>query len=346
MNEEKKLSTFEYLQLQKKKDEGTIEEKEIIELNPNISNDKAFISNELLKAMFHRKGSYSVIQLLIYIASQGEKNTTKDGDYYNIQIDLDDFIEKHGTKRGTLYNHLDNIQNTVVTYYDNKDRKLEDKISLISRQKMITRSIIQIDMHEKIYCKIKESSNYSILQASNFQNNLSYNSLRVLLLCGMINNYDTPRKEFDLAELNFLFDVNYKNLYEFDRQIFKKAQVELDESSNLSFVTERVDSLEDVERGRPKKKAIRLSTVVNNEWKDDLKFVKFRKAIRSKYVNQRIILLTDIERYLTISEDGLLAIENGKILTRKTAGEYWEYLYNNKDKILAPSLFVEENIEK
>ncbi|UXC30725.1 hypothetical protein N3114_12755 (plasmid) [Aliarcobacter butzleri] len=328
------MDTFKYMELQKK---GELTQDEMLTLNPSIENDKAFISNELITAIFHKKGSFTAIQLLIYIASRDEANTIKKGEYYHIRIDLNDFITRHGTKRNTLYNHLDNIQKTIVTFYDKKDKKLWDKISLISKQEKITRNIIQIDMHEKIYSKIKESENFSILNSTNFQNSLSFNSLRVLLLCGMINNYDTPRKEFTLEELNFLFDTNYKRLIDFERQIFHKAKVELDNDSTLSFDIEKVETLE-ISNGRPRIKSLRLCPIVNNEWNDNKKFVAFRNMIRKNYTNQEIIYVPDLDRKLTVNEDGLLMVVDGKILSRPVAVKWWNYIYKNKDKLITPQL--------
>lgn len=330
------MNTFEYMQLQKK-DKSELTEKELISLNPSIENDKAFISNELITAIFHKKGSFTAIQLLIYIASRDETNTEKKGEYYHIKIDLNDFIYRHGTKKTTLYKHLDNIQKTIVTFYDKKDKTLWDKISLISKQEKITRNIIQIDMHEKIYSKIKESENFSILNSTNFQNNLSFNTLRVLLLCGMINNYDTPRKEFTLEEFNFLFNTNYKRLVDFERQILQKAKTELDSDSNLSFELEKVETLE-IAKGRPKIKSLRISTVVNNEWNDDIKFASFRKMIRKNYTNQEVIYVPELDRKLTVTEDGMLMVSGGKILSRANGAKYWKYIYENQDRILTPKL--------
>lgn len=326
------MNTFDYIKLQKKE---THTKEELLILNPSIENDKAFISNELITAIFHKKGSFTAIQLLIYIASRDEANTIKKGEYYHIKIDLIDFIERHNTKKTTLYTHLDNIQKTIVTFYDKKDKKLWEKISLISKQEKITRNIIQIDMHEKIYSKIKESENFSILNSTNFQNNLSFNSLRVLLLCGMINNYDTPRKEFNLEELNFLFDTNYKRLIDFERQVLLKAKVELDDESNLSFEIDKIEDL-GISKGRPKIKSIRLCPIVNNDWKDNEKFVSFRKMIRKNYLNQEIIYCSELERTLSVNEDGLLFVTGGKILSRVNAVKYWTYIYQNKDKLITP----------
>lgn len=331
------MDTFEYMQLMKKQQEEGLDKDDIIKLNPTISNDKALISNDLIKAMFHKKGSFTAIQLLIYIASRDEANTIKKGDYYHIKIDLSDFQKIHNTNKSTLYRHLDNIQQTIVTFYDKSNKELWEKISLISKQEKITRSIIQIDMHEKIYSKIKQTNDFSPLNATNFQNSLSYNTLRVLLLCGMINNYDTPRKEFKLEELNFLFDTNYKSLYEFDRQIFQKAKIELDEYSNLSFESERLETLE-IAKGRPKLRGIRISTIVNNEWQDDEKFVAFRKMLRKQYIHQEIIYVPELDRKLTVNEDGLLMVSGGKILSRLNAVKWWQYIYKNKDRILTPKL--------
>lgn len=332
------MTTFDYIHL---KEKGELTKDELVILNPSIENDKAFISNELINAIFHRKGSFTAIQLLIYIASRDEANTIKKGEYYHIKIDLNDFIERHGTKKTTLYHHLDNIQKTLVTFYDKKDKKLWEKISLISKQEKITRNIIQIDMHEKIYSKIKESENFTILNSTNFQNNLGFNTLRVLLLCGMINNYDTPRKELTLQELNFLFDTNYKRLIDFERQILLKAKVELDNESTLSFELEKVEDLE-ISKGRPKIKSIRLCPVVNNDWNDNEKFVLFRKTIRKNYTNQEIIHCSELGRSLTVNEDGLLMVFGGKILSRVNAVKWWNYIYKNKDKLITTKLPFEE----
>lgn len=333
------MDTFEYMQLMKKQKEEGLNEDDILKLNPSIRNDKAFISNDLLKAMFHQKGSYIAIQLLIFIASQDGANTEKEGQYYHIKFDLKEFMKIHKSNQSTLYKHLLNIQKTVVTFYNSKNKELWEKISLIARQEKITRNIIQIDMHEKIYSKIKEKANFSLLEATNFQNNFSFNTFRVLLLIGMINHQDYKVKKYNLEELNFLFDTNYKNFYEFNRSVFRKAKKELDDNSNLTFEIEKVEDLSDLIRGRPKITHLKIIPIVTGkEWANDTKFKSFRKKMIEQYEGQDIIYASSIERTLMI-KGGLLTIkESGKILTTEKAVKFWKYIYTNQDKLITPQL--------
>ena len=229
-----------------------------------MQNDKAFISNVLLKSMFLKKGTFTAIQILMWIASIDDTKTIKKGHYYHIEINVTDFMKIHNTKKVTLYKHLNDIQCTIIKVLN--PNRLWSKISLIAKQEKITRDIIKIDMHEKIYSMIKEKKgNFSVLKASNFQNNISFNSLRVLLLLGLIDNQDSKSKQFTLKQLNFLFDTNYKKLYEFDRQIFQKAKRELDDNSNLTLTTKRIETMA-LAKGRPITVAIKVYAEKGNHF--------------------------------------------------------------------------------
>ena len=206
------MTAYDYMILQKKKENQELDNNDIIKLNPQIENDKAFISNELLNAIFHKKATSTAIQLIMYIASRDEANTEVKGEYHHITIDIQDFIIKHGVNRETVFVHLKKIQETIITFFHDEKQQLKTMVPIISKAKELTRSIVRIDMSTEMYNKIKCNKNFSVLSASNFQNRLSYNTLRVLMLLGLINEQTHKRKRYTLEQLNYIFDTNYKRL--------------------------------------------------------------------------------------------------------------------------------------
>jgi len=258
------MTAYDFMILEKKRTKQGLEDNDLIKLNPQIINDKAFISNELLNAIFHQKATSTAIQLIMYIASRDEANTEIKGEYHHITIDIHEFIDKHKINRDTVLGHLKKIQETVITFFHDEKQQLRTMIPIISKAKELTRGVIRIDMNTEMYQRIKCNKNFSVLSASNFQNKLTYNTLRVLMLLGLINEQTLKRKRYDLEQLNYIFDTKYKRLVDFDRQIFAKAKAELDVNSNLTFTHEKMETLE-IAKGRPKLIDIKIE-VINKKY--------------------------------------------------------------------------------
>lgn len=277
------MTAFEYHKLLLKQQKEGLNNDELIQLNPTLSNNKAFVSNELLTALFHRGGTFTALQLLIFIASRDEANTQKIGEYYKIRFNLDEFQSIHGTNPITLYKHLDHIQKTIITFYGS-DGEWQDKISLIARQTKITRKIIEVDMHQKIYTMIKQKEgNFSVLNALDFRNKVSYNTIRVLFLINLINNQTIKRKFYALDELNFMFDTSYKKIYDFEKGILRKAQIELDENNSyLTYKILKKDDTQDIKKGRPKTVGIYIEVIDRKKEQQTNEEIKYQQYIEQK----------------------------------------------------------------
>jgi len=209
------------------------------ELIEEVKNDKAFLSNDLIRGMFEKK-TITSLKLLLYIARVGLANNKvlKDS-YYSIMLDIDDVCRYTNTLKDTLKSALVTLQETSITYFStDKKRKLglKTRVSLMPRIEDISKNVLKVDMHSDILNMIKETSNFTAIE--NLKDIMQIkrpNSIRMLLLLSMIKTYTHQNKKYSLAQLNFLFDTNYARWAEFERKILKPVKAELDINSSLSF---------------------------------------------------------------------------------------------------------------
>ena len=77
----------------------------------------------------------------------------------------------------------------------------------------------------------------------------------MLIILHMIDGFDdaVPKlKRYYLDELNGMFGTNFPRMGEFDRTILKKAKIDLDTNSTLSFEYDIIYDKNTMSAGRPK----------------------------------------------------------------------------------------------
>ena len=80
---------------------------------------------------------------------------------------------------------------------------------------------------------------YTMINAEQLMLMKSKHSARMLLLLELINGFDDhiPKlKRYSLEEINELFGTNYKRLGQFEVEVLKKAKLDLDNNSKVSFI--------------------------------------------------------------------------------------------------------------
>ena len=166
----------------------------------------------------------------------------------------------------TLVKTTKQMQQTSITFIDDKDGAIEG-MSLLPRYRFVpNRNIVEIDLYVRIAKMIVDvKKNYTYINMKNLMKISKPHTLRLLALLHRISQYDDEipkRKHMTLDELNSFFGVNLRNWNEIERKIIKPIQEELNENSKLSFIYEA--NFEVLGRGRPSFKDVTI----------DLKFIQ------------------------------------------------------------------------
>ena len=217
-----------------------------------IKNDKAFISNDIVNALFE-SSSIIAFKILFYIARIDTEYNSKKGRYHHLKINVKDILEYINTTKRTLNKNIQNIQKTLINYIDYATNELVSSRPLIAGMEYIDSKTLEVDIHEDILTKINMiKGDFTPIGTLNVMNIIKHkHSIRMLLLVSYINNFTTKKnKSYTLEQLNSLFGTNYKKYYEFERKILKPVKEELDRSSSLSYTYKSVEDIEYVGKGR------------------------------------------------------------------------------------------------
>ena len=218
-----------------------------------IKNDKAYISNELIQSIFHTTNTLTAIKILFYLARIDTTNNIKKGNYHHIKVVIKDLENYSGLGKKTLDRNIKTIQETTVTFYSEKDKQLFSRTPLITRVEYINSREMIVDIHEDILQRINETKEYTEIDTLNIMKIKHKHSAKMIMLLTMISKFSgesKKQKRYDLEQLNYLFDVNYKTYGEIDRKILAPVKEELDNNSSISFSYDKIEDMLYTGKGR------------------------------------------------------------------------------------------------
>lgn len=224
------------------------------------------ISNGLLEC-FVQKKNIIAIKIVLYLSIKSRKINFSKEKLTTLKISIDDLSKVIKTDRKTIIRNVEKMQQTSITFVTGDKKELIESMSVIPSFKYeIGKDIVQIDVFNKVLELIKDVENrFTIINASNLIQLKNLNTIKMIGLLKMIDGYSqgvAKKRVFTLEQLNLLFDVNYKNYYEFERKILKPVMEELNEESTLTFFYDF--NFEQRGRGRPSIKEI-IIYVKNND---------------------------------------------------------------------------------
>ena len=211
--------------------------------------DLVNLDNQFVEA-FIKDGNLVALKLLFYIAGLDLKATDIKSAFFKIKINLADMIKKTGVSERTFKNNLLKMQKTTISIIDEKS---ESYISLLPRIDYDLKGSVSITMDRDVYGLVKKSeNNLTMIDSKRVYKLKGKHTAKMLILLEWISGFDTPRKEFNLEELNVLFGTRYKKYSHFEENVLRKAQKELDENSKLTFTYDDKRALTIVGKGRPR----------------------------------------------------------------------------------------------
>lgn len=218
------------------------------------------ISNSLLECFVHKKNIIA-LKIVFYLSMNNSKISFSKSALTTLNISISSLSKSLKTDRKTILRNLKKMQDTSISFvsFDNDRIELNESISIFPRLLYSAGSDnIEIDIYNKVLELIKDvQSRFTVINSYDLVKLKNINTIKFIGLLKIIDSYSehvAKKKSYTLFELNSLFDVNYKNFYEFERKIIKPVQHELDEESQLSFIYNF--NFESVGRGRPRIKEI------------------------------------------------------------------------------------------
>ena len=224
------------------------------------------ISNGLLEC-FVQKKNIIAIKIILYLSIKSKKINFSKDKLTLLRISIDDLSKVIKTDRKTIIRNVEKMQQTSITFVTGDKKQLIESISVIPSFKYeVGKDIVEIEVFNKVLELIKDVENrFTIINASNLIQLKNLNTIKMIGLLKMIDGYSqgvAKKRVCTVFELNNLFDVNYKNYYEFERKILKPVINELNEESSLTFFYDF--NFEQKGRGRPSIKEI-IIYLKNNE---------------------------------------------------------------------------------
>lgn len=231
----------------------------------------ARISNSLIECFIAKKNR-TALKIIFFLAMKQQgflKSNTADST--TLKIGVKSFLDSTKTSKESFIGSLQSMQETSIRFYNQELNKITH-LSVIPKftyfkEKELAKDYIEISIYNEIIDLIKDVQNtFTIINVENLLQIKSPNTMKMVGLLKMIESFSTgvaKRKTYTLEELNLMFDVNYKIMYEFERNILKKVKKELDEESSISFV---YDLKETKEQSRGRRKFDRCTiTLISNE---------------------------------------------------------------------------------
>ncbi len=202
---------------------------------PKKKSDLIKIKNDLVES-FIKQNNLTALKILFYLAYDCKNKPTH---LMKIKLNTKDLCDYCKINEQTLKRNIKQMQKTSVSW---KDETSENFVSVIPKAKFGFNGVLEIEMFDDIIKMVIDVKNkYTTINAEQLMLMKSKHSARLLLLLEMMSGFDEhiPKlKRYELKELNLLFGTNYKRLGEFEREVFKKAKIDLDNNSKISFTYE------------------------------------------------------------------------------------------------------------
>lgn len=228
-----------------------------------VKNDKAFISNDIINALFENS-TITAFKIMFYLSRVN--STVERGDQLKITLNLKDLLEYTRLRKETLDDNIAKLQKTLVTFYNKDNKQYFARVQLIGRAEYSDDNkglIVWLD--KDIYSRLKETQKaHTEFNAPDIMRLSKYkHSIRILMLLTYINGFTTERqKSYNLNQLNYMFDTEYSNYSEFCRKVLDKARDELSNNGLMTFDYTRAIDKEYFGKGRKPIKHITIVPIV------------------------------------------------------------------------------------
>jgi len=216
--------------------------------NKAKKSDIVKIKNDLIEG-FVKSNNIVALKILFFLAY----DNTKISHLVRVKLKTKEICDYCNINEQTLKRNIKQMQKTTISW---TDESAENYVCLIPKARFAFDGVLEIEMFGEILEMILDvKSKYTMINTEQLMLLKSKHSVRMLLLLEMISGFDkdVPKlKKYTLDELNLLFGTNYKRLGQFEQEILKKSESDLNKFSTKSYTYEIMYDKKPFEKGRPK----------------------------------------------------------------------------------------------
>lgn len=224
------------------------------------------ISNSFIESAIHRS-NYQALKVIFYLSSVLE-SVDMSQKLLTVTIDYEKALEYTGIGDAEFTRTLRAMQEVSITFI-NEQEKWEEYINLLPRiQRLYGKKQVEIDLYGKVarlIVDVPKNIGGTMLNVKEICKLKSKHSTKLLPILHMINGFDREtkkQKKYELHELNAIFGVKKRTIYQFVEEILKLVQHELNTTSKMGFTYEVNTGYYGVAKGRPKALSITITPVV------------------------------------------------------------------------------------
>jgi len=308
----------------------------------NSTKDDIFsnVANSLIEN-YIKNSNLVALKIIFYISKKSVQSSVREDHLHIFEIDTNEIADFCNISKKSLQRNIKKMTETSITISD-QERQRIDYISLIPRASFIWGvNKIEIGMFHDIYIMCKEVANrYTNINLENMMKLESKHSIRMVAILERISQYSKnvgKRATYSKDILNGIFGTNYKRVSQLEQKILKPVKEELDRHSKLSFIMQVNYDKAPSSKGRPKAVSVTIDLIDNRpkSKKEDKNkdFLRWVKKIRDEYVNEKLLFYPSQDTYVRVDKQGHLYFDNGIELNANKAKEFWEWMYENMEKL-------------
>lgn len=208
------------------------------------------IDNQLVQS-FVKDTNLTALKILFYICKARVKLNGK-AELYTLKLNTDNLCKFCKVTSRALKRNLLRMQKTSISLTDEKSESYISVLPFIEINYDGTVTVKVFDEVMQLINRVEKS--YTIIDTNKVQNVQGKHTIKMLMIIENIAGYskDVMKcKTFELDELNTLFGVSYKSIYELVRRVIEPCKKELDNISKMSFTyTVKKDKLNPSAPGR------------------------------------------------------------------------------------------------
>ena len=250
---------------------------------------KTRISNDLVES-FIKKNNQIGLKILFYI-SNCCVNLDEKVELHTIKLDTDDVCKYCNIDIRTLKANIIKMNSMSISITDEKSKSY---ISCIPKAKFDYNGNIEIRMFEEILKLVTNlKKRFTIIDIPNIMKLEFKHSIKFLPVLEMISNFhkmvpdgvdengkkkkrrvELPKvKEYELDELNLMFDTKYKRYSSLAKEVLDKIQEELDRNSKLTFEYILIKDKPDLTKvGRARIVKVRIETKIRKTIQGEMSY--------------------------------------------------------------------------
>jgi plasmid replication initiation protein len=224
------------------------------------------VSNDFVNGLI-RKNNKNTLKLLFYALNSNQIIREEQSNIY-LSIDMKELYNIYNNDFKHIRRDFQKVQKTIITI-KNENKRIRDTQLIKYVDYDLDKQLIELEIDKNIYNEFRNlKNNFTIIKVDNIVKLNNKHSLRLLLLLENMEGWSNKVckvLEYDLEQLNNLFDTNYKTFPSLIKAVIKPIEKELNEFSYLSFTYSlRYDYMKE-NKGRKPIKAIRIELKNNKQ---------------------------------------------------------------------------------